>query len=65
MDVLEQYAGFVILVAGLALISIPVALIVAGILLAVHGTLRELNRDDDEGTRTTDAVDDSEGNPRT
>lgn len=63
MDVLEQYAGFVLIVVGIALISLPVALIVAGLLLAVHGTLRELNRkDDDARTRTTDSGDAAEGN---
>lgn len=56
MDVLEQAVGAAILVVGIALISLPIALIVAGCLLAVHGTLRELSRkDDDERTRTTDS----------
>lgn len=54
MDVLEQYAGLILLVAGIALVSIPAALIVAGVLLAVHGTLRELNRKDEDGTRESD-----------
>jgi len=55
VDVLEQYVGFVLLVAGVALLSPPIAMIIAGVLLAVHGTLRELNRKDEDGTRTTDS----------
>jgi hypothetical protein len=54
VDVLEQFAGAVLIVAGIAWICPPAALIVAGVLLAVHGTLRELSREDeDERTRTT------------
>lgn len=54
MDVLEQYVGGVLLVAGVALISLPVAMIIAGLLLAAHGALRELTRIDEkeqDGTR--------------
>ena len=65
MDVLEQYVGVALLVAGIALFSIPVAMIAAGLLLAVHGTLRELKREDDDGTREPPAIDDTTGNPRT
>lgn len=54
MDVLEQIAGILAIVAGIWLIYPPAAIIIGGLLLAVHGTIAELNRKDEDGTRESD-----------
>lgn len=42
MDVLEQTAGGLLIVVGIAMWSLPPALIALGIMFALHGFLREL-----------------------
>lgn len=44
MDVLEQLAGLVLVTAGLWWIAPPVALIVLGLMLGIHGALAELKQ---------------------
>lgn len=58
MDVLIQSVGAVLLVAGVWMIYMPAALIIAGLCLAVIGTLRELGKDE-HGTRETPAEGDA------
>lgn len=60
MDVLEQTAGGVLVTAGLWLWAPPVAIIALGIMLAVHGFLRELKtireKEAADGSREPDQV---------
>jgi hypothetical protein len=52
-----QFAGLIIVVIGLALVAIPLALIVGGVMISVLGYLREMSKvreNDHEGT--SDAV---------
>ena len=44
MDVLEQGAGVALITAGTWLIAPPIAIILLGIILGVHGALAELKR---------------------
>lgn len=58
MDVLEQFAGILLVVGGIALLSIPAAIIAFGVVLIAHGTMREmlhLNERDDDGVSETSA----------
>jgi hypothetical protein len=61
VDVLEQTAGGVLVFAGLWLWLPPVAIIVAGLMLAMHGFLRELKRINEkesaDGSREPDQSD--------
>lgn len=62
MDVLEQYVGGLLIVIGIALIALPPALITLGLLLALHGFLRELKsireKETVDGSREPTALDD-------
>jgi hypothetical protein len=42
VDVLEQFAGATLIFGGLLLFSPPIAVIVLGLMFAIHGFLREL-----------------------
>jgi hypothetical protein len=56
MAVLEQLAGIIVVVAGLMLLSIPIAIIAAGIMLVVHGVAREMvnEKEKHDGARDAD-----------
>jgi len=67
VDVLEQYGGAAFIVAGFAMWSIPLALIVGGLMFAIHGFLHELKRINEkeqaDGSRQSDQVNDPTRNP--
>jgi len=67
MDVLEQTVGGLLIVIGIAMWSLPPALIALGIMFALHGFLRELNsireKESADGSREPTALDDSARNP--
>lgn len=62
MDVLEQYGGGLLVVIGIAMWSVPPAIIALGILFALHGFLRELKsireKELADGSREPAALDD-------
>lgn len=66
MDVLEQYGGGLLIVVGIAMWSIPPALIALGLMFALHGFLRELKsireKESADGSREPAALDDSTRN---
>lgn len=56
MDVLEQLVGIVLITVGIALFSIPAAIMAFGIILVGHGVMREmlhLNERDEDGVSET------------
>lgn len=63
MDVLEQTAGATLVTAGLWMIAPPVAIIVLGVLIGIHGFLLELKhlreKEHVDGSREPDSVDDT------
>jgi cytochrome c-type biogenesis protein CcmH/NrfF len=60
--VLSQFVGAVLVTIGLALWSLPVAIIAAGVMIAVYGFLRELKsineKESADGSREPSALDD-------
>jgi hypothetical protein len=61
VDVLEQTLGAILVTLGLWIWSPPVAVIVFGVMLALHGFLRELRsireKESADGSRGLDQVD--------
>jgi hypothetical protein len=62
VDVLEQAVGGILIVVGIALWSLPPAFIALGLMIALHGFLREMKsireKELTDGSREPTALDD-------